>query len=269
MVSVGVSLATFYLWPKFESWVAHQYLYALRDSAHLDCDKPVDLPDFAQSLQKDVELEKRIRDAILQQMQISTEEAHILQGPDGVRIMFEWLDVKQSGLLHVEDFERLARLQVMSSPLIYSLESILTGTAGISGAQAGLTCGMHPSICCCCGVSIAFGGVLRDWMCRRDVAMGTSSFALASGLSATVYVALRRLVVYGFNIPLVFRVLLSVGAAGGQRAYCWFFLEPGTHFLAKMANYHPAEAGRRIRTRSLLQGRTGALDEQEGHSASK
>ena len=47
-----------------------------------------------------------------------------------------------------------------------------------------------------------FGGLLRDVLCGRSLAIGSQSYAFATGLGATVYVCLRELCVRGLPLPL-------------------------------------------------------------------
>ena len=107
------------------------------------------------------------------------------------------------------------------------------------GAQGAITRGMHPAICAGAGVTICFGGILRDLLCQRPVAIGGQSYALATAAGATVYVGMRQLVVAGYPIPLVARIAMAMGTAVAQRALS-FWDGRGVHdssFLAPMANY--------------------------------
>ena len=62
---------------------------------------------------------------------------------------------------------------------------------------------------CTSGVTICFGGIGRDVLCGRDLAIGAQSYALATGCGATVYVALRELALRGLALPRAARLLLS------------------------------------------------------------
>ena len=68
------------------------------------------------------------------------------------------------------------------------------------------------------GVTICFGGLLRDVLCGRNLAIGSQSYALATGAGAAVHVALRELVVRGLPIPLAVRLILSGGSVVALRA---------------------------------------------------
>ena len=101
--------------------------------------------------------------------------------------------------------------------------------------------GVRPLACVATGVTICFGGILRDLLCQRPVAIGGQSYALATAAGATVYVGMRQLVVAGYPIPLVARIAAAMGAVVSQRALS-FWSGRGVQdsaFLAPMANYQP------------------------------
>ena len=80
---------------------------------------------------------------------------------------------------------------------------------------------MHPVICCVCGVTICFGGVVRDMMCQNDVRIGMDSYAFATGAGATTFVALRQLVLHGWQLPLGFRMSATAATVLYLRWLAW------------------------------------------------
>jgi uncharacterized membrane protein YeiH len=121
------------------------------------------------------------------------------------------------------------------SALRYSLESIALGALAVVGAQQGIVLGCHPIVSSVLGVTIAFGGVLRDLMCQRDLTLGAAtgcqSYGIASFSGAAVYVALRELhmwncagstvkLVHG-GIPIGLRILMGFGTALAVRLVAW------------------------------------------------
>jgi uncharacterized membrane protein YeiH len=122
-----------------------------------------------------------------------------------------------------------------ASALRYSLESIALGALAVVGAQQGIVLGCHPIVSSVLGVTIAFGGVLRDLMCQRDLTLGAAtgcqSYGIASFSGAAVYVALRELhlwncagstvkLVHG-GIPIGLRILMGFGTALAVRVVAW------------------------------------------------
>ena len=91
------------------------------------------------------------------------------------------------------------------------------------GAQAGVTRALPPAACIATGVTICFGGVLRDVLCRRDVAIGGQSYALATAMGASAYVGMRELVVRGvMRIPLLMRIGVAYTVTVLERIYVWY-----------------------------------------------
>lgn len=135
------------------------------------------------------------------------------------------------------------------SVLRYTLESIALGSLAVVGAQQGIVRGCHPVVSAVLGVTIAFGGVLRDLMCGRDltlgVATGCQSYGIASFSGAAVYVALRELHVWNCagsaarlvhgGIPIGLRIGVGFGTALGVRAAAWRY-EPDGIFLSMDAS---------------------------------
>ena len=123
----------------------------------------------------------------------------------------------------------------------YVMESVALGALAVTGAQQGIIRGLHPLISASLGVTIAFGGVLRDLMCKRDLALGAAtgcqSYGIASFSGAAVYVALRQLHVWNCSgstqklihggIPLGLRILLGFGTVFSIRAVAWHYKPDG------------------------------------------
>eukprot|EP00520_Triparma_pacifica_P020331 CAMPEP_0118638882 /NCGR_PEP_ID=MMETSP0785-20121206/3933_1 /TAXON_ID=91992 /ORGANISM="Bolidomonas pacifica, Strain CCMP 1866" /LENGTH=268 /DNA_ID=CAMNT_0006530185 /DNA_START=301 /DNA_END=1103 /DNA_ORIENTATION=- len=125
--------------------------------------------------------------------------------------------------------------------LRYSMESVGLGALSIIGAQQGIVRGLAPGISCVLGVTIAFGGVVRDLMCNRDLSLGSSSGCTSYGVSSlagsTVYVMLRELHVRNCagntaklvkgGIPIGLRIFLGFSTVFAVRAYGWQIKEEG------------------------------------------
>ena len=143
-------------------------------------------------------------------------------------------------MLCTRELARLARLQAMNSPVLYVIETAALGAVAVIGAQGGITAGVPPVVCVATGVTICFGGILRDLLCQKQLAIGAQSYALATAAGASVYVGLRELVLRGHRLPLTLRILVGVGTTVAQRAYVWTSdAHHGDHVLSPMANYRP------------------------------
>ena len=88
------------------------------------------------------------------------------------------------------------------------------------GAQGAITRGMHPAICAGAGVTICFGGILRDLLVQRDggPAVGSQSYAMAMGAGSACYMALRALALRGVKIPLEARITIAASTTLALRA---------------------------------------------------
>ena len=115
------------------------------------------------------------------------------------------------------------------------LETIALGSLAVVGAQQGIVRGLHPLVSSSLGVTVAFGGVLRDLMCGQEPRLASStgcqSYAVASLSGAAVYVALRQAHVWNCagsctrlvqgGLPIGLRIALAAGTVCAVRAYAW------------------------------------------------
>jgi len=113
------------------------------------------------------------------------------------------------------------RRLLMESPLLYAVEAVALGALGVVGAQQGINAALPPPVCVALGVTICAGGLVRDVLCKRDVALGSETFAFATGAGAAVYVACRKVAECGISIPISARVTLAMAITVGLRAYAW------------------------------------------------
>ena len=106
----------------------------------------------------------------------------------------------------------------------------------LAGAQAGVTAALPPAACIATGVTICFGGVLRDVLCRRDVAIGGQSYALATAMGASAYVGMRELVVRGvMRIPLLMRIGVAYTVTVLERIFGVWYDDASDSFLEALA----------------------------------
>ncbi|EOD22495.1 hypothetical protein EMIHUDRAFT_240270 [Emiliania huxleyi CCMP1516] len=116
--------------------------------------------------------------------------------------------------------------------------------AAASSSIATFTCGTRAAgpACVALGVSICAGGVMRDVICHRDVAIGSQSFALATGAGASVYVALRKAAERGYVTYISMRICLAAATTLAMRAYAWHRKQTtGEHVLAPYAHRRRVE----------------------------
>jgi uncharacterized membrane protein YeiH len=269
-ISLAVSIATFHLWPMYEESVAEHFCADLhlqvyeksarglttRISPRSSTTKSeredvegdgVTYEEFKEALDNNPALAKRLWDACGPKLRAELGQDAALgaldgvrqSAPDGGRLLFNWL-TKGGTELEPSTLQLVARWEVLNSPRLYAFESVALGAVAVNGAQAGINRGVHPLASIVMGVTICFGGILRDLLCQRPVAIGGQSYALATGAGASVYVLLRQLVVAGYAIPVTVRIAIGGGTTIGQRALSYYYNGVGdTSFLAPMANYRP------------------------------
>ena len=269
-ISLAVSIATFHLWPMYEESVAEHFCADLhlqvyeksargltpRISPRSSTTKSeredvegdgVTYEEFKEALDNNPALAKRLWDACGPKLRAELGQDAVLgaldgvrqSSPDGVRLLFDWL-TKGGTELEPSTLQLVARWEVLNSPRLYAFESVALGAVAVNGAQAGINRGVHPLASIVMGVTICFGGILRDLLCQRPVAIGGQSYALATGAGASVYVLLRQLVVAGYAIPVTVRIAIGGGTTIGQRALSYYYNGVcDTSFLAPMANYRP------------------------------
>ena len=121
------------------------------------------------------------------------------------------------------------------------MDSLALGAFGVIAAQGALRRGLHPAVACAAGVSICFGGILRDLLCGRSVALCSQSFALATLAGASAYVSATKLAVLlgGARgaplLPLGGRIAIGVGTTMAVRALAWS--KKPEDLLGPMANF--------------------------------
>ena len=67
----------------------------------------------------------------------------------------------------------------------YAMESVALGALAVVGAQQGIVRGFHPLVSASFGVTIACGGVLRDLMVGRQLALGSTDGCQSYGVASS------------------------------------------------------------------------------------
>ena len=124
----------------------------------------------------------------------------------------------------------------------FVMESIALAAFSVVGAQSAIIRGLPPVASAAMGITIAFGGVFRDLLIQKDIALGArnQSYGLASGAGAVTYVGLRELHVrYACRlleggIPLGARILVGMGAALAVRVHAWQAILAGEDLVKPM-----------------------------------
>ncbi|KAL1521082.1 hypothetical protein AB1Y20_022636 [Prymnesium parvum] len=238
-IALGTSVFTFYAWPMFEEAYAQRQMATLRQAAGVAPGEQIGSEAFVAALAKEPKEARVIFSAVDRHIEEELGRA-CLDDAERARLVFDWLlkaHPSPSRELETPALQLVARLCVLDSPNVYILETLGLGGLAVIGAQAGIVRGVHPLACIATGVTICFGGVLRDLLCHRPLAIGAQSYALATAAGASVYVGLRQLVIAGYPIPLPLRIALGACTAMAQRVYSYYSHGVHDQFLKPMANY--------------------------------
>lgn len=131
--------------------------------------------------------------------------------------VFEILDEDKSGSLDRKELRKLTQKQFDLSRHTYMIDTFALASFAVAAAHGGINAGVHPLVACTAGVTICFGGIFRDVLCGKPIAIGAQSYAFATGAGATVYVALRELCVRGLYTSLFARIVLASSTTIGLR----------------------------------------------------
>ena len=229
-IAVVSSVVTFYGWPIYEHERAKAEFDALRRAACQEEECPdetcVTLEQFERALQRDPKLGQRLIEAVKPHLEPEIKAAMDAAPSLGPALIFEWIDRDHERVLRQDELKLVARLAVMSSAELFFLETAALGAVAVIGAQAGVARGVGPLASIATGVTICFGGVLRDVLCNRDIALAAQSYAFATAAGSVVYVGLRQLVVYNIaQIPLILRIAAGYLTTVAQRAWVFFIIE--------------------------------------------
>lgn len=220
-MAAGASIATFFLWPWYCQQQADTYLKDVIGEKNLQTsDGSVGRRAFIRTCHKNPEFL-----ATMQNVMSSTSTHrpnkgdHTTAKPTPEQI-FDHLDADRSGTINRAKVRRLTQQQFDNSFETYVVDSLALASFAVAAAHAGIRAGVHPAVAASAGVTICFGGIVRDVLCGRSIAIGAQSYAFATGAGATVYVALREAAVRRW-LPnsLVARILLTAGTTMGLRIW--------------------------------------------------
>ena len=239
-VALTVSVLTFFAWPMYCEHQAAQELKTARDTL--------------KALAKAEEAEGKSKSSRLGKAQLSRRSSvELLEtNPDfhqracqvlglhpkttSAYEIFRRMDTDQSGHIELEEMCNLVQKGFDQSAYVYAADTMSLAAISVVAVNGAIGRGLHPLVAATSGVTICFGGIFRDVLCGRDLAIGGQSYAMATGAGACVYVSLRELALKGVPLPLAARIVLSGGSVVALRAYEWLTKQPllkpmydGTH----------------------------------------
>ena len=218
MVALASSLATFVGWPRYCRYRAQSDLEAAlaRDECAVGASTFLSRGAFVRFIEQEPEYKQRACSAFGVDANRTTAEA-----------LFALVDEDHSGRIEVCELCRVAKLEFDQSTVVYALDTLSLAALSVVSVNGAVARGMHPLVAAASGVICCFGGLLRDVLCGRNLAIGGQSSALATGAGATVYVGLRELALRGGPaLPLVARIVMSGSTVVALRAYEWVSQQP-------------------------------------------
>lgn len=223
IVSMTASMATFFLWPVYCRYQADRYLANMIGREGDGKGGQVGRQTFCLALELDRDFKQNVVKALGKEAYHKTPQQ-----------IFEMLDHDKTGTLDRKKLRKLVQSIFDNSSLIYALDSLALGGFAVAAVHGAISVGIHPIVAATSGVTICFGGIARDVLCGRSLAIGAQSYAFATGMGSLVYVALRELALRGIQTNLFTRVVLAFGTTVGLRL--WEFRK-GEPLLLPMHSY--------------------------------
>lgn len=274
--ALGSSLIAFFLWPHICSALAEERIKSIQDMAkarswwtaalhRVGLAQPTEGITKAEFLAAcaSAPFEKEMRKALAPVLRLQLPG---VSEPTPEQL-FSVIDVNGDGILDISELEKLVLLEYHGSTARYAIDTVALGASAVNGPAMAISRGLHPVVCAVSGVTICFGGILRDVICSRDVALGGQAFAFATAAGASVYVALREACVRGMALPLPLRIALSAGTTVAIRVMDFYadgMLLPPMHGRPKPtrppddgATPHPTAGGGAYTPPALTSGPSG------------
>lgn len=224
-LAVAASVFTFYAWPVYCENQAKRELVDVFGKDNLEPDGSVGKQAFVDACVWNDAFKRRVANATDASLDPETVDPEAL---------FDMVDTDGSGYLEIDEMQTLIRHRFNGSSTIYMLDTVALSALAVTAVHLAITRGLHPLVAATSGITTCFGGIMRDVLCGRHMALGGQSYALATGAGSTVYIILRQLSLQGLPIPLVARILLSAGTTISVRMWEFIREEP----LLRPMHYH-------------------------------
>ena len=91
-------------------------------------------------------------------------------------LLFELVDTDHSGYIEIEEMQFLIGHKFNASPIMYGLDTLALSALAVTGVHMAIVRGLHPLVAATSGITICFGGIARDVLCGRHLAVGGQSY---------------------------------------------------------------------------------------------
>ena len=226
--ALGASIFTFFAWPLYCERQAEIEIKSMlpRDDREIQRDGKgnavVDEASFVAACERDGAFVAGVRAGL----GLGEGEA------SSSRQLFRRVDTKKTGYIDLKEMQVVVGARFDASPTMYALDSAALSGFAVAAVHGAVGRGLHPLVAASSGVTICFGGILRDVLCKRDLAIGGQSYAFATGAGSTAYVLLRELRIRGIiSVPLPGRIIIAAGTCAFLR---WWEYVRGVPLLSPM-----------------------------------
>lgn len=235
--AIVASVITFYMWPHYCDITSVHYLEDVIGKENLNDEGSVGKEAFCAACERDPDFLQHVRASLSERLSEASPEE-----------LFHHIDTDGSNDIDQYELKAMVHRQFDNSPITYAIDTAALASLTVVGVHGALIRGFHPIVTASSGITVCFGGILRDVLCGRDLALGGQSYAFATGSGSFVYVFLRQLSIMNVPIPLFARILMSAGTVIGVRGYEFY---SGVPILSPMHGWqHPPTVGRSLRANS-------------------
>lgn len=238
VVAMVAAVATFFVWPYYCQTQANRYIEDAIGKDNIEDHEAIGEDAFLAAWHHHPTFQQAIKDAlptlqytnnaeVMIQQEIEDTPPH-LQKHESKRIKldaeglsyFRYIDVDGSGDICRSELQKIVQERFHNGWETYWLDTFGLTSLSLANVVGAIRCGLHPIVAATSGVTVCFGGIIRDLLCGRELKIGSQSYAFATGASSATYILLRELTIRRILIlPLVVRTFMSAGACIGLRGY--------------------------------------------------
>lgn len=221
IVALLAAVGTFFVWPYYCQTKANRYIEDAIGKDNIEDTDTIGEDAFLAAWHHHPTFQQAIKDA-LPNLQYTNKRAI---DPEAIRVeeglaYFRYIDSNASGDIDRRELQELIQERFHNGWETYWLDTFGLTSLSLASVVGAIRCGLHPIVAATSGVTVCFGGILRDILCGRELKIGSQSYAFATGASSATYILLRELTIRRILIlPLVVRTFISAGACIGLRGY--------------------------------------------------